>query len=72
MKTLTTGEVAKLLKVGPRTVSNWCDSGRLEAYRIPGRSHIRKISREQLEKFLTKYNLPAEDIEQAFTEEPVQ
>ena len=33
---LTTGEVAKLCNVAPRTVSKWFDSGSLKGYRIPG------------------------------------
>ena len=33
---LTTGEVAKICNVAPRTVSKWFDSGALTGYRIPG------------------------------------
>src|SRR5688572_17759958 len=33
---LTTGEVAKICNVAPRTVSKWFDSGALRGYRIPG------------------------------------
>ena len=33
---LTTGEVAEICKVAPRTVSKWFDSGELEGYRISG------------------------------------
>ena len=36
MKVFTTGQVAKICKVAPRTVSKWFDSGRLKGYRIPG------------------------------------
>ena len=35
-KVFTTGQVAKICKVAPRTVSKWFDSGRLKGYRIPG------------------------------------
>ena len=45
-KVFTTGQVAKICKVAPRTVSKWFDSGRLPgAYRIPG-SQDRRIPRE--------------------------
>ena len=37
MKVFTTGQVAKICKVAPRTVSKWFDSGRLKGYRIPVR-----------------------------------
>ena len=50
-KVFTTGQVAKICKVAPRTVSKWFDSGRLRGYRIPG-SQDRRIPREQLIKFL--------------------
>ena len=51
MKVFTTGQVAKICKVAPRTVSKWFDSGRLKGYRIPG-SQDRRIPREYLIKFL--------------------
>jgi len=35
-KVLTTGEVARICNVAPRTVSKWFDSGQLRGYRIPG------------------------------------
>src|SRR5262249_20909278 len=41
-KVFTTGQVAKICKVAPRTVSKWFDSGRLRGYRIPG-SQDRRI-----------------------------
>lgn len=47
----TTGQVAKMLKVAPRTVSKWFDSGRLRGYRIPG-SQDRRIPREHLISFI--------------------
>ena len=50
-KVFTTGQVAKICKVAPRTVSKWFDSGRLRGYRIPG-SLDRRIPREQLVRFL--------------------
>ena len=57
MKVFTTGQVAKICKVAPRTVSKWFDSGRLKGYRIPG-SQDRRIPREYLIRFL-KEQLPA-------------
>ena len=44
---LTTGEVAKICSVAPRTVSKWFDSGALHGYRIPG-SKDRRIPLNQL------------------------
>src|SRR4051794_27460457 len=56
-KVFTTGQVAKICKVAPRTVSKWFDSGRLRGYRIPG-SQDRRIPREALIKFLKEYGMP--------------
>ena len=57
----TTGQVAKMLKVAPRKVSKWFDSGRLRGYRIPG-SQDRRIPREHLISFIKAEGLdmPAE------------
>lgn len=33
---MTTGDVARLFRVAPRTVGNWFDKGLLPGYRIPG------------------------------------
>jgi two-component system response regulator RpaA len=61
-KVLTTGQVAKICKVAPRTVSKWFDSGRLRGYRIPG-SQDRRIPREQLIKFLKEHGMPLGELE---------
>ncbi|MGH7132486.1 MAG: response regulator [Phycisphaerales bacterium] len=54
---LTTGEVAKICNVAPRTVSKWFDSGSLKGYRIPG-SKDRRIPVSQLVKFMKAHNIP--------------
>jgi two-component system response regulator RpaA len=60
-KVFTTGQVAKICKVAPRTVSKWFDSGRLKGYRIPG-SQDRRIPRENLIRFLREHEMPLEDL----------
>jgi len=62
MKVFTTGQVAKICKVAPRTVSKWFDSGRLKGYRIPG-SQDRRIPREFLIRFLKEHGMPLGDLE---------
>jgi len=62
-KVFTTGQVAKICKVAPRTVSKWFDSGRLRGYRIPG-SQDRRIPREQLIRFLKDHGMPLGDLEE--------
>ena len=59
---LTTGEVAKICKVAPRTVSKWFDSGELRGYRIPG-SKDRRIPRDELLTFMNKHGIPRGDLE---------
>jgi len=54
---LTTGEVARICNVAPRTVSKWFDSGTLTGYRIPG-SKDRRIPLSQLIKFMKHHGMP--------------
>ena len=54
---LTTGEVAKLCNVAPRTASKWFDSGQLRGYRIPG-SKDRRIPLEHLIRFMKAHGIP--------------
>ena len=54
---LTTGEVAKICNVAPRTVSKWFDSGQLRGYRIPG-SKDRRIPIDQLLRFMRAHGIP--------------
>ncbi len=56
---LTTGDVAKICNVAPRTVSKWFDSGQLKGYRIPG-SKDRRIPLGELLRFMKANNMPTE------------
>ncbi|MFO0879654.1 MAG: response regulator [Gemmataceae bacterium] len=58
----TTGQVAKICQVAPRTVSKWFDSGKLRGYRIPG-SQDRRIPRDQLIRFLKENGMPLGGLE---------
>ncbi|MGA1979605.1 MAG: helix-turn-helix domain-containing protein [Sedimentisphaerales bacterium] len=55
---LTTGDVARICNVAPRTVSKWFDSGQLKGYRIPG-SKDRRIPLSELVRFMKVNNMPA-------------
>ena len=57
-KALSTGQIAKLVQVAPRTVSKWIDSGLLPGYRLPG-SRDRRVPRASLVKFLADNNMPS-------------
>jgi excisionase family DNA binding protein len=59
----TTGQVARLCKVAPRTVTKWFDSGRLRGYRIPG-SQDRRIPRANLIRFLKEHGMPLGELEE--------
>jgi len=59
---LTTGQVAKICSVAPRTVSKWFDSGRLRGYRIPG-SKDRRIPVHQLVRFMRAHGMPLGGVE---------
>ena len=54
---LTTGEVARICHVAPRTVSKWFDTGKLRGYRIPG-SRDRRIPVERLVAFMRAHGIP--------------
>jgi len=54
---LTTGDVAKICNVAPRTVSKWFDNGQLKGYRIPG-SKDRRIPVSELLRFMKQNNIP--------------
>ena len=54
---LTTGDVAKICNVAPRTVSKWFDNGQLKGYRIPG-SKDRRIPVSELMRFMKEHDMP--------------
>lgn len=54
---LTTGQVARLCGVAPRTASQWVDSGMLPGWRLPG-SKDRRVARAALVRFLRDNGVP--------------
>jgi len=58
---LTTGDVAKICNVAPRTVSKWFDSGQLKGYRIPG-SRDRRIPMNELVRFMKQHDMPTDEL----------
>jgi len=58
----TTGQVAQICRVAPRTVTKWFDSGQLGGYRIPG-SKDRRIPLKELIGFMKEHHIPADAIE---------
>lgn len=59
---LTTGDVARICNVAPRTVSKWFDTGKLRGYRIPG-SKDRRIPLQQLVRFMKAHGIPLNGLE---------
>lgn len=59
---LTTGQVAHICKVAPRTVTKWFDSGQLKGYRIPG-GRDRRIPASELIRFMKCHNMPTGGLE---------
>lgn len=62
----TTGEIAKICSVAPRTVSKWFDSGQLRGYRIPG-SRDRRVPVEQLIRFMRAHDIPLNGLDAGTT-----
>lgn len=56
-RVLTTGDVARLFTVAPRTVSKWADSGRLKCWRVPG-SQDRRFEAIDVARMLREVGLP--------------
>ncbi len=63
---LTTGEVARICNVAPRTVSKWFDSGQLRGYRIPG-SKDRRIPLNSLIRFMKAHSIPLDGLQSGKT-----
>ena len=63
---LTTGQVAKICNVAPRTVSKWFDTGQLRGYRIPG-SKDRRIPLSQLVRFMRAHGIPLNGLDSETT-----
>src|SRR5262249_13340965 len=61
----TTGQIAKICKVSPRTVTKWFDSGRLRGHRTTG-SQIRRVPRANLIQFLQEHGLPLGELSADF------
>ena len=59
---MTTGQVAQICNVAPRTVTKWFDSGQLKGYRIPG-SKDRRIPTSELIRFMKAHNIPTDALE---------
>jgi hypothetical protein len=60
---LTTGDIARMFRVAPRTAGKWIDSGMLRGYRIPaanGRPGDRRVRREDAIAFANEHGIPIE------------
>lgn len=53
----TTGDVAAICQVAPRTVSKWFDGGRLRGYRVPGGCD-RRVQPADLVTFMSEHGWP--------------
>lgn len=59
---LTTGSIAKLCSVSPRTVSKWIDAGRLPGFRVPGQipgCGDRRVVCRDFKRFLAEHDMPS-------------
>lgn len=57
MKTLSTGDIAKLCDVNVRTVIRWIDKGLLTGFKLPGRGNNR-VREEEFIRFLQENDMP--------------
>jgi len=54
---LTTGQVAKFFDTAARTITRWCDTGKMENYRLP-HGKDRRIPKESIVKFIKENKIP--------------
>ncbi len=54
---LSSGEVAKICHVAPRTAQKWIDLGLLKGYRIPG-SRDRRVPIDEMVRFMKEHGIP--------------
>lgn len=57
MKTLTTGEIAKICDVNQRTVMRWIERGDLKGFKLPGRGNNRVLE-EDFVAFMEERGMP--------------
>lgn len=57
IKSYSSGDVAKICDVTPRTIIRWITSGKLPAFKLPGRGNNR-VSQEALLSFLHDNKMP--------------
>ena len=53
----TTGDIARICRVSPKTVFKWIVSGLLDGYRLPGSKDWR-VTRDSLLRFLEENGMP--------------
>ncbi len=63
---LTTGEVARICQVAPRTVAKWFDRGELKGYRVPG-SKDRRVPVADLIRFMREHGMPLDGLDTGAT-----
>ena len=52
----TTGQIATITEVSPRTVTKWIDNNYIDSYRIPESNH-RRVQHSDLVSFLIKHEM---------------
>jgi len=65
----TTGDVARICRVAPKTAFKWVVSGLLEGYRLPG-SRDWRVTRESLVRFLEENGIPLRWLDEFANENP--
>jgi two-component system response regulator RpaA len=53
----TTGQIAKMLSMAPRTISRFIDDGKLKGFQIPGSNH-RRVAHNDLITFCKEFKIP--------------
>lgn len=68
---LTTGQVARICNVAPRTAAKWFDTGLVSGYRLP-MSNSRRIYIHSLVQMLKQHNIPIPNAIKSFDDHSEQ
>lgn len=59
----TTGDVARICDIAPKTVINYCESGKIASEKSPV-TNYRRIPRQELLRFMKKFKVPLSRLEE--------
>jgi len=66
----TTGDIAKICRVAPRTAANWIDTGELKGIYLPPDKQQRRVFHDNLVDFMESNDIPEKWLTDYISEHP--